>query len=162
MFYIVMGVSGSGKSTVGKLLSDRLNCLFYDADDFHPSSNILKMSRGIPLDNSDRKSWLLKLQKIVSDTIKGQKTGVMACSALKEQYRQIITGNQAEKVIWIYLRGDYDTIYQRLQLRKNHFLKADLLRSQFAILEEPKNALTINISADTKMIVDRIMEKIDC
>jgi gluconokinase len=157
-----MGVSGSGKSTVGKILSDRLNCLFYDADDFHPSSNIIKMSRGIPLDDSDRKLWLLKLQNIVVDTVEKQKSGVMACSALKEQYRQIITGDRADKIIWIYLRGDYNTIYQRLQLRKNHFLKADLLRSQFAILEEPKNALTIDISVEPNVMIEAILKKINC
>jgi gluconokinase len=160
MFYIVMGVSGSGKSTVGKLLSDRLNCLFYDADDFHPSSNIIKMSQDIPLDDSDRLNWLLKLQQIITNNLKAQKWGVMACSALKEQYRQIITGNQADKIIWIYLRGDYNTIYQRLQLRENHFLKANLLDSQFAILEEPKNALTIDITVNPNIMVEHILQKI--
>jgi gluconokinase len=157
-----MGVSGSGKSTVGRLLSDRLNCLFYDADDFHPSSNIIKMSRGIPLNDSDRLSWLLKLQKIIADDLKEQKSGVMACSALKERYRQIITGNRADKIIWIYLRGNYNTIYQRLQLRENHFLKANLLDSQFAILEEPKNALTIDIIVNPNMMVEQILQKINC
>lgn len=155
-----MGVSGSGKSTIGKLLSDRLSCLFYDADDFHPSSNILKMSQGIPLDDSDREIWLLQLHHIVNQTIKAQQSAVMACSALKEQYRQIITGTQTAKVMWIYLRGDYKTIYQRLQLRQNHFLKANLLDSQFAILEEPKNALIVDISEDPSITVDRIMARI--
>lgn len=155
-----MGVSGSGKSTIGKLLSDRLSCLFYDADDFHPSSNILKMSQGIPLDDSDREIWLLQLHHIVNQTIKAQKSAVMACSALKEQYRQIIAGTQTAKVTWIYLRGDYKTIYQRLQLRQNHFLKANLLDSQFAILEEPQNALIVDISEEPSITVDRIMAKI--
>lgn len=158
MFYIVMGVSGSGKSTVGKMLSDRLNCLFYDADDFHSASNIVKMSQGIPLNDSDRFDWLIKLQKIVLDAIKKQKSGVMACSALKEEYRKIITGNQATKIIWIYLRGDYNTIYERIQKREDHFLKANLLRSQFDTLEEPKNALTIDIADEPKVILESIMK----
>lgn len=160
MFYIVMGVSGSGKSTVGKLLSESLNCQFYDADDFHTSNNITKMSLGKPLTDSDRLPWLLKLQDIVSHTIEQQKTAVMACSALKEEYRQIISGKYSQKITWIYLRGDYKTIYERIQLRQNHFLKESLLRSQFNTLEEPKNALILDVLLEPKIIIKQIVDRL--
>ena len=160
MFYVVMGVSGSGKSTVGKLLSDRLNCQFYDADDFHTPDNITKMSLGKPLTDSDRLPWLLKLQDIVSYTIEQHKTAVMACSALKEEYRQIIAGKYPQKITWIYLRGDYNTIYQRIQLRQNHFLKESLLRSQFNTLEEPKNALILDVLLEPKIMIKQIIDRL--
>ena len=160
MFYVVMGVSGSGKSTVGKLLSDRLNCQFYDADDFHTPNNIAKMSLGQPLTDSDRLPWLLKLQDIVSYTIEQQKTAVMACSALKEEYRQIIAGKYFQKITWIYLRGDYNTIYERIRLRQNHFLKESLLRSQFNTLEEPKNALILDVLLEPKIMIKQIIDRL--
>lgn len=155
-----MGVSGSGKTTVGKLLSDRFNCPFYDADDFHPPNNIEKMSRGIPLNDSDRLPWLLSLQYIISNAIKEGKSGVMACSALKEQYRQIIGKDYSKKITWIYLRGDYATIRDRLEKRSNHFMPEDLLRSQFDALEEPKNALTVDISFDENKIIEQITNQL--
>ena len=160
MFYIVMGVSGSGKSTVGKLLSDRLYCQFYDADDFHPSSNIRKMNQGKPLTDSDRLPWLLELQKLITDTLDAEKTAVLACSALKENYRKIMAGNCSTKVIWIYLYGDYETIQNRLKERRNHFLDARLLCSQFETLEEPKNALVVEVSQNPQEIVERIMKQL--
>lgn len=160
MFYVVIGVSGSGKSTVGKLLSDRLNCQFYDADDFHPSSNIRKMNQGQPLTDSDRLPWLLELQKLIADALNEPKTAVLACSALKENYRKIIAGNCSTKVTWIYLYGDYETIHSRLKERQDHFLDADLLCSQFETLEEPKNALIINVSEKPQEIVNQIMKQL--
>ena len=153
-----MGVSGSGKSTVGKLLSDRINCPFYDADDFHPSSNIEKMSLGNPLNDSDRNPWLLTLQNIVDKTTKEEKSAVMACSALKKRYRNLITGENPQKVIWIYLRGDYHTISDRIKKRQNHFFSADLLRNQFNTLEEPKSALIVDVTLDPQIIVERIVD----
>ena len=153
-----MGVSGSGKSTVGKLLSDRLNCPFYDADDFHPSSNIEKMSLGTPLNDSDRNPWLLTLQNIVDKTTKEEKSAVMACSALKKRYRNLITGENPQKVIWIYLRGDYHTISDRIKKRQNHFFSADLLPNQFNTLEEPKSALIVDVTLDPQIIVERIVD----
>ncbi|MDJ0571747.1 MAG: gluconokinase, GntK/IdnK-type, partial [Pleurocapsa sp. MO_192.B19] len=90
MFYIIMGVSGSGKSTIGKLLSDRTGWNFYDADDFHPQANIDKMNRGIPLTDSDRQPWLEKLQELITTFLKNNRQGILACSALKSDYRQIL------------------------------------------------------------------------
>lgn len=159
MFYIIMGVSGSGKSTIAKLLSDRLDCKFYDADDFHPSTNIDKMNRGIALTDSDRQPWLAKLQQLISNTLKNNQQGILACSALKAEYRQILQNNQPH-VIFIYLRGDYDCIQSRIQQRQGHFMSAALLRSQFDILEEPKDAIIVDVSLEPKAIVEQILNKI--
>ena len=156
MFWIVMGVSGTGKSTIGKLLSDRTGWGFYDADDFHPPSNIAKMNHGIPLTDSDRVPWLLKLQQlIVKISDKGQH-GILACSALKSQYRQILQNDRSD-VIFIYLRGNYDCIQSRIQQRTGHFMSSSLLRSQFDTLEEPQNALTIDVSDPPEAIVEEIL-----
>lgn len=157
MFYIIMGVAGSGKSTVGRLLSDRTGIPFYDADDFHPPANIDKMSKGIPLDDKDRQDWLLKLQNFIAETLEAKQQGILACSALKSQYRQILQGDRPNEIVWIYLRGDYDCIKQRIRQRHDHFLKEDMLKSQFEALEEPEAALTINISYSPEVIVEQII-----
>ena len=151
-----MGVSGSGKSTVGKILSDRLNCNFYDADDFHPPSNIAKMDRGIPLGDRDRLPWLQELQQLIANKLEGGESGVLACSALKEQYRSILK-NHDPRVIFVYLQGDYDCIRSRIEQRQGHFMKADLLTSQFADLEEPTNALVIDVSLPPETIAERVI-----
>ena len=159
IFYIVMGVSGSGKSTVGRLLSDRLNCHFYDADDFHPADNIAKMDRGIPLSDRDRLPWLQKLQQLINNSLEAQKSGVFACSALKEKYRSILK-NGDPRVIFVYLQGDYDCIRSRIEQRQGHFMSADLLTSQFEDLEEPTNALIFDIAMSPETIAEKISTKI--
>ena len=155
-----MGVSGSGKSSVGKLLSNRTGWQFYDADDFHSPEAIAKMSQGIPLTDSDRYLWLQKLNNLVETTLNAQENGILACSALKSHYRQIIQGDRSE-VTWIYLRSDYSCIISRLQQRQGHYFKANLLRSQFDILEEPQTAITIDVSLTLRAIVSEILAKID-
>ena len=159
MFYIVMGVSGSGKSTVGKLLSDRLNCEFYDADDFHPPDNIAKMNRGKALTDSDREPWLKTLQQLIDRTIDRHCEGVLACSALKQKYRQILTHNHTD-VLFIYLQGSYDCILSRIMTRQGHFMGADLLQSQFQALEEPEDALIIDVSLGLEEIVPEICRRL--
>ena len=161
MFYIVMGVSGSGKSTIGKRLSDRLSCQFFEGDDFHPDSNIKKMSSGKALNDADRLPWLRKLEDLITNCTEENKSGVLACSALKENYRQIITGQNSHNVTWIYLNGNYQTISDRIKQRQDHFFDLKLLCSQFEILEEPKNVLTIDIDSDIEAIVDRIMQQLN-
>ncbi|MGV2830326.1 gluconokinase [Myxosarcina sp. GI1(2024)] len=161
MFYIIMGVSGSGKTTVGRLLSERLGIPFYDADDFHPQANIDKMSKGIPLDDRDRQPWLLKLRDLIEDTLSSGKQGVLACSALKSKYRQTLQGDRIKEITWIYLKGDYNLIKQRMRQRQEHFLDEDMLRSQFEALEEPKAALTIDITYSPEEIVAQILGKSD-
>ena len=159
MFYIIMGVSGTGKSTVGKLLSDRTGWAFYDADDFHPQENIDKMYRGIPLSDRDRLPWLLELKQLIVETISSKSQGVLACSALKAQYRQILQNNHSE-VVFIYLRGDYDCIQRRVLKRTGHFMSSALLRSQFDTLEEPQDALVMDVFLSPDKIVDEILSKI--
>ena len=159
MFYIIMGVSGTGKSTIGKLLSDRTGWSFYDADDFHPPENIDKMNRGIALTDGDRLPWLQELQQLITDTLSRDQSGILACSALKSQYRQILRDGHAE-VIFIYLSGDYDCIQSRLKQRQGHFMSSDLLHSQFETLEEPKDALVIDVSLEPEQIVDKILSLI--
>ncbi len=159
MFYIIMGVSGSGKSTIGKLLSDRTGWNFYDADDFHPQANIDKMNRGIPLTDSDRQPWLEKLQELITTFLKNNRQGILACSALKSDYRQILRNNNSN-VVFVYLQGDYDCIQSRIKKRHGHFMEADLLRSQFDTLEEPEDALVIDVSLEPEVIAEKILTKI--
>ena len=160
MFCILMGVAGSGKTTIGKLLSDRTGWTFYDADDFHPVENIDKMSRGIPLHDEDRKPWLLKLKHLINTTISEDKSAILACSALKSSYREILQVEHPE-IVLIYLQGDYEQILARLKQRKEHFMQAEMLRSQFKILEEPQADLIIDVSLSPDAIVEQIIKYLD-
>ena len=157
LFYIIMGVSGTGKSTIGKLLSDRTGWAFYDADDFHSSANLEKMNRGIPLTDSDRQPWLAELNQLIVQTLNTGYHGILACSALKSQYRQILRQNNSQ-VIFVYLRGDYDCIQTRIQQRTGHFMDSSLLQSQFDILEEPQDALVIDVAQTPDIIVEKILQ----
>jgi len=154
-FFIVMGVSGCGKSSVGKSLAEKLGWDFFDADDFHPPVNVKKMADGIPLDDSDRAPWLAALHELISSSLTKNRPGVLACSALKERYRQQLMGGN-DDVQLVYLKGSYDLIWSRMIARKEHYMKPHMLQSQFEALEEPINALTIDIS----MSVDDIVQKI--
>ena len=155
-----MGVAGSGKTTVGKLLRDRTGWTFYDADDFHPAENIDKMSRGIPLNDEDRKPWLLKLNNLIHNTISQDKSAILACSALKSYYREILQLNCPE-VVLIYLQGDYEQILARMKQRKEHFMQAGMLRSQFKILEEPQADLVVSVTLSPEAIVEQIIKYLD-
>jgi len=155
-FFIVMGVSGSGKTDVGKSLAEHLGWVFYDADDFHPPENVAKMANGIPLDDSDRAPWLASLHDMISSSLKADKPGILACSALKERYRQQLTdGNDGVRIV--YLKGSYDLIWSRMETRTDHYMKPHMLKSQFDALEEPINALTIDISLSLDDIVQEII-----
>ena len=160
MFYVIMGVSGTGKSTIGKLLSDRTGWSFYDADDFHPQINVDKMNRGIALSDRDRLPWLEELQKLISRHLASKRNGILACSALKAQYREVLR-NQQDDVIFIYLRGDYDCIQNRIKQRRGHFMSADLLQSQFDTLEEPEDAIVVDVSLSPEEIVTEILSRIN-
>jgi len=154
-FFIVMGVSGCGKSSVGKALAQSLGWDFYDADDFHPPENVAKMASGIPLDDSDRAPWLASLHDMISSSLKADKPGVLACSALKERYRQkLMDSNDGVQII--YLKGSYDLIWSRMEKRADHYMKPQMLKSQFDTLEEPSNALTMDVS----MSVDEIVREV--
>ena len=157
-FFIVMGVSGCGKSSVGQSLARSLGWYFYDADDFHSPENIAKMASGIPLDDSERAPWLASLHDMILSNLKADKPGVLACSALKERYRQqLIDGNDDVQIV--YLKGSYDLIWSRMQKRTAHYMKPHMLKSQFETLEEPTNALTIDISISVDDIVQKIISE---
>jgi gluconokinase len=155
MIVMVMGVSGSGKTTVGKLLAQSLNWEFSDADDFHPPRNIEKMSRGIPLEDADRLPWLLHLQGTIDRWLLENKNVVLACSALKASYRAMLFRDKQRMKI-VYLKGDFELFAARLKTRENHYMKVDLLSSQFATLEEPENAIIIDASQQLELILRQI------
>ncbi|WP_339649967.1 gluconokinase, GntK/IdnK-type, partial [uncultured Salegentibacter sp.] len=157
--YIVMGVSGSGKTTIGKLLAKELNLSFYDADDFHPSENVEKMKNGIPLQDEDRKGWLAVLAENIQ---KWEQDGgaVLACSALKEKYRQQLTSIPEEHLKWIFLSADFEVILERLKARKGHYFKPEMLTSQFETLEEPQYGLRVNVNTSEENILKEIMTKL--
>jgi gluconokinase len=156
-FFIVMGVSGCGKSSVGQTLASRLGWNFYDADDFHPPENVAKMASGTPLDDSDRAPWLSALHDLISSSLREDKPGVLACSSLKERYRQqLLDGNESVQIV--YLKGSYDLIWSRMSARKDHYMKPHMLKSQFEALEEPSNALTMDISMSIDDIVQEILK----
>jgi len=150
----IMGVSGSGKTSVGRLLAKELSLPFFDADDYHPPSNVEKMSQGIPLDDMDRKPWLDNLHELA--VIHFNSGCVITCSALKEVYRQRLTQSIAANIQWIYLKGGYDLIFKRMKKRAKHFMNPEMLKSQFEILEEPENAINIDIVDSLEVIIQKI------
>ncbi len=149
-----MGVSGSGKTTIGKLLAKQLAIPFFDADDFHSNENVDKMAAGIPLNDDDRMPWLLTLQKEIQSWENG---GVLACSALKDSYRAILSENNS--VQWIYLEGDFETILKRMESR-NHFMKPEMLQSQFETLEPPSYGVKVSVNDSPEDIVSEIISKL--
>jgi gluconokinase len=151
MIIMLIGVTGSGKSTVGRLLAAQLGWQFCEGDDFHPAANLAKMTRGVPLDDEDRKPWLQAIQRVIRDAVEKRENVVIACSALKESYRSML---QVEgEVIFVYLKADSALIQQRLKKRTGHFMNPVLIRSQFDTLEEPNQALQIDAALTPAEIV---------
>jgi len=159
MIILVMGVSGSGKTSVGEKLAESLGYEFRDADDFHPQENIDKMQNGIALNDEDRLPWLQKMQDIIKQHLSENTNIVITCSALKESYRQMLLINH-ESVKLVYLKGSFELIQKRLKERLNHFMSEKLLKSQFDILEEPLDAITVDISELLEVIVQKIVDKL--
>ena len=160
---VVMGVSGAGKSTVGKLIAARLDCPFRDADSFHPKANIAKMSRGEPLTDTDRWPWLEAIAAWIAEHRAAGTTCVVTCSALKRRYRDLVTDNQRDDVRLVYLKGDFALIEARLEARKGHFMPPGLLQSQFDALEEPgvnERAMTVSIEATPEDIAAHVVERL--
>jgi gluconokinase len=160
---VVMGVSGSGKSTIGKPVAAKLGCPFRDADSFHPKSNIAKMSRGEPLTDEDRWPWLAAIAAWIDEHRRAGTTCVVTCSALKRAYRDVVTGRQSADVRLVYLKGDFDLIAARLKARKGHFMPPELLRSQFDALEEPaadEHPITVAIDTTPEEITARVLAKL--
>jgi gluconokinase len=155
---VVMGVTGAGKTTVGTLLAQQLGWEFADADSFHSPENVEKIRLGIPLDDADRAPWLRSLRQAMERWIAKRKEVVLACSALKKSYRDQLF--IAGEVTFVYLKGSYDLIYQRLRLRHGHFASEQILASQFAALEEPDNAITVGIDQSAEKIVAEIKREL--
>ena len=157
MIILLMGPAGSGKTTVGGLLAAQVSWEFADGDDFHPPANIAKMSRGIPLTDEDRLPWLQSIRDAMQQWQAEGKSAVVACSALKRSYRELLgIGPNAKEVKLVYLKGTYDLLLERLHSRRGHYMKEKMLSSQLADLEEPADALTIDISESPQQIVSEI------
>ena len=161
MIAVIFGVSGAGKTVVGQLLAQELGWQFYDADDFHSAANIEKMHRGIPLTDEDRQPWLKSLRQLIERCLTAEENAVLACSALKESYRQYLRINEEVKLV--YLRGDYDLIAAQLRQRRGHFMNPALLQSQFADLEEPQpgEAIVIELGRSPAELVQEIKSKLE-
>ncbi|MFM5892163.1 MAG: gluconokinase [Dolichospermum sp.] len=149
-----MGVSGAGKTTIGKLLAELLNWEFRDADNFHKLANIKKMQMGISLNDDDRMPWLEDLQVAIRNWLQENKNVVLACSALKTSYRQMLIIDS--RIQLVYLQGSFDVIENRLKARTNHFMTEKLLRSQFNDLEEPEDCICVDVSQAPEVIVEKI------
>ena len=154
MIIIIMGVTGSGKTTIGKLLADDLNWRYCDADDFHSAANVAKMKSGIPLDDADRQPWLQSLRNVTQNCLESGDGLVLACSALKQSYRDVLLID--ERVKLVFLKGDYELIGKRLNERQGHYMNPALLDSQFATLEEPKGHAEFDVAASPAEIVRNI------
>ena len=159
MIIVVMGVSGSGKTTVGKALASALEIPFYDADDFHQQSNIIKMEQGIPLQDLDRQPWLETLSKNLTQW-EAATGAVLACSALKEMYRTALNSGVNNDITWVCLYGNSELIKERMVGRRGHYFKPELLDSQLADLEPPKYGWHFNISSSADHIVKSILDKL--
>jgi carbohydrate kinase (thermoresistant glucokinase family) len=159
MVLVLMGPMGCGKTAIGKMLAKKLGWPFYDADDFHPKENVEKMRAGIALTDEDRKLWLEKLRANIQRWLKHRKSTILACSALKQAYRDILGVNQST-VRTVYLKGSYELLRKRLEERQHPYMDKNLLRSQLDTLEEPKDGLTVDISATPKIIVGTIIKSL--
>jgi gluconokinase len=159
MVVIVMGVTGAGKTTVGRALAASLGWEFVDGDDLHSEANKLKMHRGIALDDADRAPWLSALRKLIETMVSQHRDGVVACSALRQSYRdQLVVDRNAVKIV--YLKGSKRLIAERLSQRGPHFMYPDLLQSQFDTMEEPRNAIVVDVSAAPEAIVSTIKARL--
>lgn len=160
MIILVMGVSGSGKTLIGQRLAEALGWSFYDADDFHSRANLEKMSWGIPLTDHDRAPWLAVLQQAIAQWLREGKNAVLACSVLKASYRQQLCIDP-EQIHLVYLQGTFSLIQQRLANRQGHFMKVQMLQSQFADLEEPSGSIRVDVAQPPSAIVAEILERLD-
>ncbi|MFD0990797.1 decarboxylating NADP(+)-dependent phosphogluconate dehydrogenase [Mariniflexile jejuense] len=154
----IMGVSGCGKSTIGKLLSEKLNIPFFDGDDFHPQSNIDKMRNGKALNDDDRYGWLVTLNKLAKEQLQ-KNSCIIVCSALKKSYRDILNTDIRNNVKWVHLSGSFNQILERINKREHHFMSSSLLQSQFDTLEQPDDAFQVKIGLKPEEIVEKITKE---
>jgi gluconokinase len=158
MIIVVMGVAGSGKTTVGTMLADAMKCPFLEGDALHSPGNVDKMSHGIPLTDADRAPWLAAIHARVREVFERGQNLVVTCPELKEQYRRVLA--EGVSITWVYLKGSFELIRSRVKHRPSHFMKADMLASQFAALEEPSDAIVGDVSAAPSAIVQQIMRQL--
>ena len=155
MIVVIMGVAGSGKSTVGTMLAEAMRCPFLDGDSLHSAANIEKMARGIPLTDADRAPWLAAIHARLLEVFRSGRSLVVGCSALRQSYRAALAGGIP--ITWVYLKGSEALIRSRLQRRRGHYMKADMLASQFEALEEPSDAIVADVSQTPALIVDQLL-----
>lgn len=158
MIIVVMGVTGSGKTAVGQMLAARLAWTFADGDAFHSAANKEKMHKGIPLTDADRLPWLAAMHDQIAKWVDSKQNAVLSCSALKQSYRRVLW--DGAEVKFVYLKGSYELIAERLRARKGHFADEHILAGQFADLEEPTDAVIIDISATPEEIVAEICRRL--
>jgi gluconokinase len=156
---VVMGVSGCGKTSVGRALAERLGWRFADGDDFHPPANVEKMRAGIPLDDDDRRPWLERLNALLREAAGSGEPLVLACSALRERYRELLA-DRMPGLRFVHLTGSPELIGQRLASRRHRYMPASLLASQFAALEAPQGALTLDVAPPVDALVAAICERL--
>ena len=160
MVLILMGPMGCGKTTIGKMLAEKLGWSFYDGDDFHPKENVEKMRAGIALTDEDRKLWLETLHANVQHWLRDKQNSILACSALKQAYRELLGVNQ-NTVKTVYLKGSYELLRARIEERQHPYMDKNLLRSQLDTLEEPAEGLTVDISATPEIVVSAIIDHLN-
>jgi gluconokinase len=160
MIVVLMGVSGSGKTAVGKIVGMRLGWDYLDADDFHPAANVEKMRAGIPLQDADRWPWLERLNALLREFDARGASVILGCSALKAVYR-VRLAKGCNELRWVHLSGSFELIESRLRARSGHYMPSSLLRSQFAILEAPQDALTVPIEGTPDEIAQASVEQLD-
>ena len=158
MIILLMGTTGAGKTTVGKLLAAKLGWTFIDADDFHPPANIEKMKHGIPLDDADRLPWLENIHSELAHLTKTGKNVVLACSALKESYRKQVSAGLDLRIV--YLRGSYEVMRSHIAARHGHFAGEAILAGQFADLQEPQHALVLEVTATPEKLADQVIHEL--
>jgi gluconokinase len=159
MVIVLMGVSGCGKTTVGRLLAQELDCVFCEGDEYHPATNVQKMSQGTPLSEDDRLPWLGTLATMIDGWIGQNQNAVLACSALTRKSRKLL-GTDSHQVRLVHLSGTFELVHERLERRRGHYFAPSLLQSQFDTLEEPTDALTVDVSRPPSAIVAKIRSKL--